>query len=183
VALLLRESLPLFDLYPANPASLCHWAMPLMWFCIARMCMNLLVPLALSVTRSLDTALILHEAPSLPEAPHPLLRSSWYGCPLHSMHDPSFGPWTCKSSCSYPTSRWDRTCNATCRILLWVKECLVAQAWCTWMGRLLFERRQRQRPQHARYHVELPGQISGRSNSIVFLNKELENIKKWHLIS
>jgi hypothetical protein len=35
--------------------------------------MNLLVPLALSVTRSLDTALILHEAPSLPEAPHPLL--------------------------------------------------------------------------------------------------------------
>jgi hypothetical protein len=28
------------------------------------------------------------------------------------------------------------------------------------------------------YHVELPGQISERSNSIVFFIKELENIKK-----
>jgi hypothetical protein len=35
--------------------------------------MNLLVPLALSMTHSVDTALILHESPSLPNAPHPFL--------------------------------------------------------------------------------------------------------------
>jgi hypothetical protein len=33
------------------------------------------------------------------------------------------------------------------------------------------------------YHVELPGQLSKRSSSIVFFIKELENIKKRRLIS
>ena len=35
--------------------------------------MNPLVPLALSVTHSLDTALILHKSPSLPDASHHFL--------------------------------------------------------------------------------------------------------------